>query len=341
MPHLSVIAHDRRRAAAAAGLWGILHALDPAQLSIHTTLYEAAPDDPLLSMLRQNACIPETLNTPEDGRIVEYRPAKRPWHKRRPFRKPVKPQPLEWLFVGESESLAQAVHPDRRYLAASSAIAERLVTGGVAPDNVFVLPVLPLTKLAALDDTRLTRLKRRVQARSNDHFLLVWRALEPGSDMAVVLRSLKRLETSLPHLKLLAIGDGPDRNYFESLALSFGLAGRVHIFDSDAPIAELLTLADLFIDASDGAGPGAYALSAMQAGRPVLTARHSGWNDLGTGTGLRILPRMETPELAEAVQALIDDPKHRSMMGAQARAFTQTLPDPATVTRRLLRFLQP
>ncbi len=148
-----------------------------------------------------------------------------------------------------------------------------------------------------------------------------------GIDLAI--RALPDLP---PALKLLIIGDGPERAALEVLAQELGVRDRVvfagHVDHAHLP--EHLHAADIFIRPSRSEGQGIAFIEAMAAGLPVIAPPVGGITDFLFGasrdpgreaTGYIIDPE-SPPSISAAVREIMDDPlrAHQIAIHAQRTA---------------------
>lgn len=137
--------------------------------------------------------------------------------------------------------------------------------------------------------------------------------------------------------KVVIAGDGPERAACMALAKELGVdIAFPGSLDHDELVAHLHACAVFaFPSVARSEAFGISILEAHVCGKPVVATR------LGTGvefanldgtTGLNV-PPMDAPALAEAINALLDDPERAAAMGARARARVLRDFDAAAVAR--------
>ena len=133
---------------------------------------------------------------------------------------------------------------------------------------------------------------------------------EKGLDIfAQVLAELRRRD--VPH-KVLVVGEGPAREWFEAEAPGAVFAG----FQSGDDLGRAVASMDVFFNPSITETFGNVTLEAMAAGVPVVAARATGAVDLvDTGeTGFLVGPR-DVPAYADALERIARDPALRRRLG--------------------------
>jgi len=101
---------------------------------------------------------------------------------------------------------------------------------------------------------------------------------------------------------------------------ALGLQGRVRFLGIRADVADILRASDMFVLSSRVEGNPMSVMEAMAAGLPVVSTAVGGVPELVRAgeTGL-LVPSEDAAALAQAMQALVDDPVRRQAMGAAAR----------------------
>lgn len=135
-------------------------------------------------------------------------------------------------------------------------------------------------------------------------------------------RRLLRLVAALPErtpLRLVLVGDGPERPALETLAAPLG--GRVLLLGARAEVPELLAAADLFLLGSDTEQMPLALLEAMAAGLPVVaTAVGDVPAMVAAENRPFVLPPADEAELVAALARLAGEPALRRRLGAANRA---------------------
>ncbi|MBI5765113.1 MAG: glycosyltransferase family 4 protein [Planctomycetes bacterium] len=122
-------------------------------------------------------------------------------------------------------------------------------------------------------DAQRTDARRRF-ALNADAFTLAWTGrLAPEKNVELLLRAVAA--TTLPTIRLLLAGDGPQRAALESLAHTLGIADRVRFLGALDDVRPVLHAADVFAFPSRGESFGGALAEAMAAGLPCIALRSS------------------------------------------------------------------
>ena len=164
--------------------------------------------------------------------------------------------------------------------------------------------------------------------------------LVPQKDIATLLRAAARLAERRP-LRLVIVGDGPERQALEALSRCLGLAERVHFAGTlDNPLP-LMRRARLFVLPSRWEGlPGAL-IEAMACGCPVVASDCPGGSSeiLQGGRLGTLVPPGDVSALADAMSRALDTEPDRQAL--RARANDYSLKAGGDALAELLRRLHP
>ena len=121
-------------------------------------------------------------------------------------------------------------------------------------------------------------------------------------------------------VKLLLVGDGPDRASAERLARKLQVHAHVHFLGKRDPVAEILSMSDVFIMPSGSESFGLAALEAMACGVPVVCTDIGGLPELMAGSDAGFLcPLGDLAAFTERTAQLIQDDALRQRMSQAAR----------------------
>jgi phosphatidylinositol alpha-1,6-mannosyltransferase len=131
------------------------------------------------------------------------------------------------------------------------------------------------------------------------------------------------------NIKLLVVGDGPERDALKALVAELALDSRVKFFgrvpdvDLYYHIADIFSLASYYmVEDGDVEGLGIVLLEAQQHGLPVIGTKSGGIPEaiLDQESGF-VVPERDIAAIAEKIQILAQDPSLRTRMGEKGKAF--------------------
>jgi len=121
-------------------------------------------------------------------------------------------------------------------------------------------------------------------------------------------------------VKLLMVGDGPDRPACEALARERGIWSDVRFIGKQEPVEEILSIADLFLMPSASETFGLAALEAMACSVPVVSSDIGGLPELNIDgeTGF-LRPLGDVDGMTAAAREILMTPDLHARMAAAAR----------------------
>ncbi len=128
-------------------------------------------------------------------------------------------------------------------------------------------------------------------------------------NIGLLIRSLKHVQSQVPDVKVLIVGDGPEMNNLRSLAKELDLSQSIRFlgFIEDYNYAlSLMKSSRIFVSPSTREGFGMAALEANACGIPVVTVSHdmnAVMDLIGKDTGLICQPN--EVELSQAILSLL------------------------------------
>jgi glycosyltransferase involved in cell wall biosynthesis len=165
--------------------------------------------------------------------------------------------------------------------------------------------------------------------------------LIPHRDQATLIRAIAIIRRSGPQVKLLLVGDGPERVRLESLARTLDLADNV-LFAGYRDAGDLLCAMDLYVNPCLDEGFGIAVIEAMLAGLPVVIARAGSHPELIVDGQSGFLYQAGDPDaLAARLLQLIHDPDDARRMGAKARMHAEKHFTPGQFLSRYFAAMQP
>ncbi|MGI8557450.1 MAG: glycosyltransferase [Solirubrobacteraceae bacterium] len=133
-----------------------------------------------------------------------------------------------------------------------------------------------------------------------------------------------RAVASLPGVRYLVIGDGPERAALERLASQLGVAARVEFAGQLAPGAALVRARSAWLMAmpSTEEAFGVAYVEAMAAGVPAIGARGEGGPEeiAAAGGGIELIAPRDVEALAQLIRSLLGDRARLAQLRREARA---------------------
>lgn len=160
---------------------------------------------------------------------------------------------------------------------------------------------------------------RRVLSPNGEKVLVHVSNFRPVKRAGDVVRILHRLRADDLPVKLLLVGDGPDRVPTEHLARNLGVQDDVRFLGKQEPIEEILSVADVFVMPSGSETFGLAALEAMACRVPVVCSNIGGLPELVVdGESGFLRPLGDVDAMTEAVRRLITDEALQETMADRA-----------------------
>jgi glycosyltransferase involved in cell wall biosynthesis len=152
----------------------------------------------------------------------------------------------------------------------------------------------------------------------NERILVGVGRLVPIKGFDVAVRALTPLRAVFPKIRLVLVGDGPERSRLEHLAAASGNLSNLTITGATRDVAPFLAAADVVIAPSRNEGMGRVLVEAMALGKPIVASRVGGVPSVvSDGRSGALVPPDDPAELARTVIELLQDP---TRMEAYAKA---------------------
>jgi N-acetyl-alpha-D-glucosaminyl L-malate synthase BshA len=144
-----------------------------------------------------------------------------------------------------------------------------------------------------------------------------FRPVKRATDVVHVFHRLR--EEGLP-VKLLLVGDGPDRMSTQRLARELGVYDDIRFLGKQEPIEEILSIADVFLIPSGSETFGLAALEAMACSVPVVSSNIGGLPELNIDgvTGF-LCPLGDIDAMTDRTRRILEDDDLQMEMGHAAR----------------------
>jgi glycosyltransferase involved in cell wall biosynthesis len=199
----------------------------------------------------------------------------------------------------------------------SESIKEILIRDYGLEDRFTVIPTGTDLKPFLRADGKTVRQSKGWQ---DDKVLISIGRLAREKNWETLLRAAAQVYTQHPTLRLVLIGDGPDKQTLELLAAELGIAERV-TFTGEVPFDEIpayLKAADMFGFASVTETQGLVTIEAMAAGLPVVVVDGSGSHDIVDNGKEGFLVDNDPNALASAINQMLSNPEQMKQFSVKA-----------------------
>ena len=200
---------------------------------------------------------------------------------------------------------------------------------GLHPNDFRVVP-------NGVDVARFAEASALDRLRGHGPVLLFVGRLERRKGLEHAVRAFAHLKTSHPSLRLVVVGDGPERERCQELLpaglrVDVDMLGRV----SDEDLPRCYASADVFVaPATGGESFGIVLLEALAAGTPVVASDLPGFRSVvEDGHTARLVPVGDARAIADAVDALLANPSLRDAQVAAGREAVEEYDWPWVATR--------
>ena len=197
-------------------------------------------------------------------------------------------------------------------------------------DRIAVIPN-GIDLAAAPPDAR-ERARAAVGAGENEHIVMHVGRLSGVKNQRLAIEAIALLE---PHVRLVFIGDGVDREPLEALARERGVAERVTFLGFRDDAAALVAGADIALVTSHNEAMPLAVIEAMISQAPLVSTPWKGAREmLGDGAYGLLAADYAPASVAAAVRDALADRSATAERAARARAFALHEYDIATTARR-------
>ncbi len=148
--------------------------------------------------------------------------------------------------------------------------------------------------------------------------------LAPEKDHATLVRAIHTALPAAPALRLVLVGDGPERAALASLASELGVTDRVLFLGARSDVAALLPGLDLFTLSSRREGLPLSLLEALASGVPAVTTAVGEMPRVLAGGAGRTVPSGSVADLAAVLAGAALDPDWRRVAGNTGRELVRT-----------------
>lgn len=145
--------------------------------------------------------------------------------------------------------------------------------------------------------------------------------LRPQKALGDLFRAVHLLRDEIPNLKIVVVGDGPERLALEGMADDLGLRRAVVFLGFRRNVERLLPSMDICVNSSHFEGSPLAVMEFMASGRPIVATSVGGVPELlDEGRCGLLVPPGDPPALAGAIRELEQNPELRATLAAGALA---------------------
>ena len=154
--------------------------------------------------------------------------------------------------------------------------------------------------------------RRKLGIRDGEILIGTVGRLDPAKGHRVLLEAAAQLAGTCSRIRLMLVGDGPERGPLEHRASRLGMADIVTFAGTQADPAPYMAAFDVFVLPSISEGLGLSLIEAMGAGLPVVASNAGGIPEVVSDgeTGL-LFCAGDASELASCIGRIIDDESYR------------------------------
>jgi glycosyltransferase involved in cell wall biosynthesis len=225
-------------------------------------------------------------------------------------------------------------------VAVSSAFAQRLVGMGVPREKIVVLHnAVELAPERTFSFEDLQAKKARLGISGTERIVLAIGRLSKEKaypDLVAAMAELRRLHPELP-VRLIILGEGPERPTIEAAIRSAGLERGVSLPGHMRDVSPYYEVADVFAISSLSEGSPNVLLEAMATGVPVVASAVGGIPEIVTDQQQALLVRPRDPRaLADALVRILTNQHLAQALSQAARSLVATRFAPEQRARALI-----
>ncbi len=144
--------------------------------------------------------------------------------------------------------------------------------------------------------------------------------LDAIKNQPMILKAFAQLSKQLPELRLLIVGDGPERAALQALANALQINNQVIFAGFQSPATDYMALMDIFLLPSFSEGTSMTLLEAMSLGIPCVVSDVGGNAEvIESGKNGIVMPSNTEQALVDAVLEYVRHPELRAQAAAYAR----------------------
>lgn len=209
-----------------------------------------------------------------------------------------------------------------RVVGVGEAVRQALIANeGISPGRVGV--IYNGIDLSAFHNGTPDRLSVRQELglKPDDFVIAQVARLDGLKDHPTAVRTMARVAAEHPSVRLLIVGEGPERERIEAEIAKWNVAGSVRMLGLRRDIHRILAASDAFLLTSISEGVPLTLIEAMAAGLPIVSTKVGGVGEVVRDSETAILAAPgDDHALAKALLRLLGDAQLRSEMGRHGRS---------------------
>ncbi|HFD79732.1 MAG TPA: glycosyltransferase [Gammaproteobacteria bacterium] len=218
---------------------------------------------------------------------------------------------LEWLLSHGTHSVIAVSEKVRDNLARRARISERRLH--YIPNGIDTARFAPLPEVREA-------VRSRFGLAAGDVVVGAVGRLVPVKNHRLLVEAFARAHRHCDRLRLLLVGEGPEREAIEASIAEQGMGGQVILAGERQDIDSVLNAMDIYVLSSFSEGMSLSLLEAMSAGLPVVATAVGGNVDLvDDGVSGLLVPSADAASMQQALVDLAADAEMRTRMGQASR----------------------
>lgn len=191
----------------------------------------------------------------------------------------------------------------------------RMVNGGVVYNGIDTRRFAPITSEAR------QRARDSLGYANADFVVGTSGRLAKGKNQALLLEAARGLADSIPKLRVLIVGSGPEESNLRLKAQALGIESKVCFAGFRERVENYLAAMDAFVFSSEEEGLGLALIEAMGCGLPCISADFEAAKEInGEDEACLLFTRNSAESLVERIRAVHADADLRARLSERSRA---------------------
>lgn len=210
-------------------------------------------------------------------------------------------------------------HTSHKLVAISSATRDALVEYEYFPRERINVIYNGIAPVAIVEEKR-AALEKELGIRSGETIIGTVARMDPVKNQGLILKALRALLDEDFPVRLLLVGDGPERKNLEKLTTDLQVEKSVIFTGFQSQPADYISLMDIFLLPSFTEGTSMTLLEAMSLGIPTVATRVGGTPEIISDGKTGVLTESDNlNEFTIALKLLIEQPATRKQMADRAK----------------------